>query len=763
MPENHQDNDKTQTHVLLMKNAKVGHYRIVKRIGSGGMGEVYLAEDTQLNRKAALKFLSPQYRQDHRQRARFIREAQAAARLSHPNIVTVYEISEWENRIYIAMEYINGQSLSDLFCAERLKFERAVEIMFQVCEGLEEAHLADVVHRDIKPSNIVVDRRGRCRILDFGLARFPGDSQLTKPGIIVGTVDYMSPEQAEGKVIDKRSDLFSLGVLFYQMLTGHLPFKRDGIAATIHAIVNDVPKEVETYLPELPGHCQQIINKALAKKPEQRYQSAADLLADLALLRADKQVLQNIPLPKIAQLPSVQSLAVLYLQNLGSEEDEYLSYGITEDLIIDLTRIGSLRVVPMRTVLRLKESDLDLPEIAEKLSVAFILDGSLRRSENTIHASIQLIDVESGKNLWAERWHESIDQLHKIRTEVENGVCQVLSLGDMMIRNKLMAQPKAYNPGAYEYYLRGKYAFSHRHSRSDIQVAKELFDKALDLEPALVAAQAEMAMVMIHEGHHIQAAEKLMTALKEAQRHQQRADETHILTLLARCFSMQNKWAKASEFAMLARRMAGQLGDLAGEAAALSSHIDIYTKRDMYDEAFAAYERVQAINRHLDDREKEAKALNMIGTVYLHKGDHVQARAKYKEAMELAIARDNKTLEASCLANIGLTYNYSGDPDKAASYHERSLNTFRELGDQSQEARALNNIAVINVNKGAYRQALDFFEQAAAIHEKLHLRDKYTLAQINSSFVLTIFGEFDNATERLLEALHPGQLLISGL
>ena len=399
--------DQTRSFVALTKGTKVGHYRIIEKIGAGGMGEVYLAEDTKLNRKVALKFLSPMFATDEPFKARFMREARAAAKLNHPNIVTVHEVSEYEGRPFFAMEHVEGRSLRQLIRDKTLSVERAIEIGIQVCEGLKEAHSAGVTHRDIKPSNIVIDKSGRPKLVDFGLAAVEGTEQLTKTGSTLGTVGYMSPEQARGDVADHRSDLFSLGTVFYEMITGRAPFRRDTEAATLNAILQDSTEPMARYKSGVPDALQRIVSKLLEKDTALRYQSAEGVLPDLRQLVASgsqdrttvisrpKSKLRRILTPSIVvaviillvlilkpwrfeiisdnpALAAPRRLAVLYLKNRGVADDEYLSYGITEDLIVDLTRIGTMGVAPMPSILKYKDSDEELDKIAEHLQVTLL-------------------------------------------------------------------------------------------------------------------------------------------------------------------------------------------------------------------------------------------------------------------------------------------------------------------------------------------------------------------------------------------------------
>jgi serine/threonine protein kinase/Tol biopolymer transport system component len=303
------DDDKTHTHVNLTKGTMVGHYRIVEKIGAGGMGEVYLAEDTELDRKVALKFLLPYLCQDGEGRARFKREAQAAAALSHPNIVTVYEVSEHEGRPYIAMEYLQGESLRDVLSEKDVRIERIIDLIAEVCDGLAAAHRAGIVHRDMKPSNICVTPGDTAKILDFGLAISECFEQITRTGSTLGTVDYMSPEQARGDDIDRRSDLFSVGVMLYELITGNKPFRRDNQIATLQAIVNDEPEPLARYKAAVPAELQRIISKLVSKKPAERYQHADDVAVDLRAI--------DMQAPSIASYPH-QPKATARRRSLGS-------------------------------------------------------------------------------------------------------------------------------------------------------------------------------------------------------------------------------------------------------------------------------------------------------------------------------------------------------------------------------------------------------------------------------------------------------------
>jgi serine/threonine protein kinase len=294
MVESSDQNDNTQSFVALTEGTMVSHYRIIEKIGAGGMGEVYLAQDTQLDRKVALKFLPPHLCQDEDCRKRFKREAQAAASLDHPNIAAIYEVGEYSGRPFYSMQVVEGRSLREVIAGKDLPIERIIEIAIQVCEGLQAAHDKGIIHRDIKPSNILLDGHDRVRIVDFGLASIRGSEHLTKTGSTLGTIGYMSPDQVQGKEIDQRSDLFSLSVVLYELVTKQNPFKRDSEAATLKAVCDDTPNPLARLRSEVPDLLESVVAKLLEKQPEHRYQSAAGVISDLKRIERDSDAALRI-------------------------------------------------------------------------------------------------------------------------------------------------------------------------------------------------------------------------------------------------------------------------------------------------------------------------------------------------------------------------------------------------------------------------------------------------------------------------------------
>ena len=466
----------------------ISHYKILEKLGEGGMGVVYKAEDTKLKRTVALKFLSPRALGGEEDRTRLVHEAQAAAALTHSGICTVYEIDEVDGQMFIAMEYVEGLSLKDRIASGPLKVEEALSIIIQVAEGLQKAHEKGTVHRDIKSANIMITSDCKAKIMDFGLAKLAGGTKFTKIGTTVGTVAYMSPEQARGEGVDHRTDIWSLGILLYEMLTGRLPFTGDYEQAVVYSILNEEPEPITALRTGLSMEAERIASKAMAKSPDERYQDVRNMLVDLRALRKAQGI--GLKHPPITVKPGKKSIAVLPFKSLSeSKEDEYFSDGITEDILTQLSKISDLRVISRTSVTRYKGTEKSLTEIGEELGVATILEGSVRRSGGRIRIVGQLIDARTDEHIWAEKYDREMEDVFDIQSDVAQKIALALKAKLSPEEKERIEKKPTDNLTAYDYYLKG-HEYYNRLRKQDNENAIGLFKKALELDPDYALAYA---------------------------------------------------------------------------------------------------------------------------------------------------------------------------------------------------------------------------------------------------------------------------------
>jgi len=472
---------------------QVSHYRVKRLIGSGGMSDVYLAEDQQLQRDVALKILHCQHDGEGDGKFDFRHEAQAAASLNHPNIVTIYEILEYSGYPVIAMEHVQGRLLTEIIKDEKLSQIRCLNISIGLCDALSEAHGKGIIHRDIKPDNIMISSNSVVKIMDFGLALYRDKMMITKTEAISGTYSYMSPEQARGEGIDFRSDLFSMGVVLYEMITGQLPFKGEIVAAVAYSIINENPEPLQNLRPDVSADLQRIINRALEKNLSARYQKIEDMLDDLKWLKnnldktfTDTSSLASKTLPSIAVLP--------FRDMSPGKDQEYFGEGIAEDIISSLTKIQGLRVVARTSSFSFKDSSDDIKEIGRKLGVASVLEGSIRKIEDRVRVTVQLIDIESGYHLWSERYDSVMKDMFDIQDEISLSITDRLevNIGDDMSEAQTRHQTE--NPDAYCQYLKGRFFWNMRTGES-LKKAIGFFEKALEIDDKYALAYAGLSDV----------------------------------------------------------------------------------------------------------------------------------------------------------------------------------------------------------------------------------------------------------------------------
>jgi serine/threonine protein kinase/Tfp pilus assembly protein PilF len=507
-----------------MVGQTVSHYRIAAKLGSGGMGVVYEAEDTRLGRHVALKFLSAQTAADSASLERFQREARAASALNHPNICTVYDIDHHGGQHFIAMELLRGETLADRIRRGSIDVGELLGIGIEVADALESAHAKGIVHRDLKPANLFINERGHTKILDFGLAKIERvataagvedaetiaqRNELTTAGTAMGTMSYMSPEQARGLVTDARTDLFSVGTVLYQMSTGALPFQGNTSAVVFEAILNREPPPVTQLNPMLPAELNRILAKALEKDRNLRYQTATDLKTDLLRLKRDLDSGSRVAVepgssPALRARTPDRSVAVLYFENLsGIKEDEYLRDGVTEDIITELSKIRGLKILSRPTVLPYRDKPVTAAHVGQQLKAAFVLAGSIRRAGNRLRITAQLVDTQNDSLVWSERYDREMADVFEVQDEIARKIAQALRITLSPQEQEALAAKPTENLQAYDLFLRGK-SYARRMTRQDSEFALQMFENAVALDPSFALAYAAMATASAQYHQHFE-------------------------------------------------------------------------------------------------------------------------------------------------------------------------------------------------------------------------------------------------------------------
>ena len=675
----------------------ISHYRIDAKLGEGGMGAVYRAEDLTLGREVALKFLPSGVAVDPQARARLLREAQAASRLNHPNIATIYEVNATEATPFISMELVNGETLKKTIAHGRLTPAQLLSVARQIAEALSEAHRCGVYHRDIKPGNIMLDARWRVKILDFGLselARRERDPQETEDGFATrtasdatagGTIPYMSPEQIRGEPADARSDIFSFGVVLYECLTGCLPFHGETAVDTLHAILRLPYTPLLTWAPGVDVQWEKLVGHCLAKSPAQRCATMAEVLGALDRIAA--------PAPR-----PVKSIAVLYFANLsGDKGDEYFRDGMTEDIITELTKIKTLQLLPRSAVLAFRERPLPVSQIGQQLSVAYVLDGSVRRSGNRLRITAQLAETGTGHSVWAERYDRQLEDVFAIQDEIAQSIAGTLRVVLSDTEKRAIERVPTRDVQAYDYYLRGRRVF-YELRRKSLEFARQMFARAIVIDPGYAAAFAGVANCSCMLYAYFEATEDNLREAAAASRRAVELDpesaEAHTARGLAESLS-KNYEAAEKEF-----------------EAAIALNPDLYDAFYFYgrsvfaqgrkEKAAALFRRASQLDpadyqslNHLDmclrelDRPEEARQVIMAALVntqcqvelhpedaralYMGAGAHWQLG--HAEACRDWLARAQAAApgDSATLYNIACTYSLMGEGERALELLEQAV------------------------------------------------------------------------------------------
>jgi serine/threonine protein kinase/tetratricopeptide (TPR) repeat protein len=688
----------------------ISHYKILDKLGEGGMGVVYRAEDTKLHRTVALKFLPPTLLATDDDRKRFIREAQASASLNHPNIATVFEVDESASQPFIALEYIEGLSLAEKVKSGPLKLEEVLNIAVQASEGLQAAHEKGIVHRDVKCQNIMVTNRGQVKILDFGLAKLRGASVMTRAGTTLGTMGYMSPEQLKGEPVDHRTDIWALGVVLYELIAGRKPFHGDYEDAVAYQMLNKQPEPLTGIRTGVPMELDRIISKALRKEREGRYQHLDELLVDLRSLQKDPgsgSVSRQVQVPARFVKRSMvlyggmaailvlialvwlslyrfdgtekagsglkadaphpagdakrkPSIAVLPFKNISSDaEQEYFCDGMTEQIITNLSHLPDLNVIARTSVMQFKNSNKPIPEIGTLLGVANVLEGSIRKSGSRIRVTAQLIKADDGFHLWAKDYDRELRDVFSVQDDVAKAIVAAMKVSLSDQQSATIAKRYTDNTEAYQFYLKGRFHWNKR-TEADENLAITLFERAIAVDPAYALAYSGLAdaySVIGNQGFQ----------------------------------SAQEAWPRAKAAATKALELDDQIGE---------AHTSLGYVKWMYDMDWSGAE-VEF---------RRAVELNPgYATAHYWYSNYLLVFLRFDEALsEIHRAVELDPLSTTIAVGLGLTYNHARQYDEAIE----ALRNVAKLDPKSGTMRFEMGIALLGKRK--YPEAIASLQEAAA-------------------------------------------------
>jgi serine/threonine protein kinase/tetratricopeptide (TPR) repeat protein len=668
------------------------HYKIVEKLGEGGMGVVYKAQDTKLDRIVALKFLPQHLTSEPVEKERFIHEAKAASALNHPNVTTIHGIEESSEGLFIAMEYVEGKTLKRLVEQETLSIKRVLEIGIQVCEGIAMAHRKGIVHRDIKSENIMLTNEGLIKIMDFGLAKLRGVTKITETGSTLGTAAYMSPEQAQGEEVDQRSDIFSFGVVLYELLSGRLPFEGEHPAAIIYSIINEEPQPIVRYNNQVSAKLEEIVFKALAKEMEERYQHIDDLLADL---RREKKNLEYVKtaVAKPAE-PTKPAIAVLYLQNLSeNKEDEYFAAGMTEDIITQLSKIGSLLVTSRSDVEQFKNKPVNLKEMANKLRVNYVMEGSVRKYGNKIRITCQLIKASDGFHAWADSYDRQMEDLFAIQAEVAKEVAQALKITLAPPELAMIEKKPTLNVQAYNYYLQGReyYFGGGSTTKEGLEMSANMFEKALEVDGNFALAYAGLSdCYSTYVFHNIDPKKSWLVKAEETGQKALVIDrdlaETH--RALSRLYWVMGKTEEAIQEVEVAVKSNPNYGDAWRVLGQFYSWTGQYPKSE------------SALMRVLEVKPTEATLFDAIIGLYSAWGKKQKVEEYFNKGLEI------QPYNAGIYLSMSASYLLRGELEEAKRMVHKSLNI------SPQTIYSLFPLIEISIMSGEVESALNYLNES---------------------------------------------------
>jgi serine/threonine protein kinase/Tfp pilus assembly protein PilF len=724
-------------HELTTGSTFASRYQVIEELGRGGMGKVYKVFDTKIKEKVALKLIRPEISSDSETIERFSNELRLARKIAQRNVCRMFDLGEAEGAHFITMEYVQGEDLKSMIrMAAGLSIGAVLSIGKQICDGLAEAHALGVVHRDLKPQNIMIDKGGNAKIMDFGIARSLRERGITGPSVLIGTPEYMSPEQAEAKEVDYRSDIYSLGIILYEMATGRVPFEGDAALAIAMKHKGELPKNPKEFNPHVPDDLAGVILKCLEKDRSLRYQTASDVRAELERIEkglpttervaperkpfTSRQITVSFRLKKVIvpaaafvalviigialikvlpkeaappAAPSKRSIAVLPFENIGDpSEDEAFTSGITEDITTQLSKISELDVRSQESAMRYKKSDLGMEEIGRELNAAHVLVGSVRRADGTVRITTRLIDTAKDKIVWADTFNRDSKEIFAIQSDIAQRIAAALKARLTPAEKERVEKKPTKDIRAYEYYVKGR-EYYNRYKKQDNEQAIELFKKAIEIDPEYALAQAGLADAYYQRivRFEFPAGEWLDPAVEQAQKAiSLDPDLAESYKALGNLYGfIKGWWRKAVEV--------GQKAVEANPNSAIACIAlgEYYLNSGEFDKAFPFTKKAVALSP------ASAFAYADLGYICYRLDDPVRAEALLKKSLELQPDLD--------WANMAIIEFYLGfGEDRKAIEQSRTL-----LASLPDHPWALKSAALAELYSGHYEKAQEYYQKIA--------------------------------------------------
>ena len=733
----------------------VSHYKIIEKIGEGGMGMVYKALDTKLERHVAIKILPGHLSADRAAVERFIREAKTASALDHSNIGTIYEIDDTaEGETFIAMAYYDGETLRDRIDRGRLSVGEALDIVEKIAAGLGRAHESGIVHRDIKPSNIIITSHGEIKIIDFGLAKLAGTTRMTRAGGVLGTAAYMSPEQARGEEVDHRADIFSLGMILYEMIAGSRPFRGEHEAALLYEIVHEEPDPLSDTVDDAGPELDAILSKAMAKEPGERYHDIGELMEDLSSMKMQSSLLHAgaaaadhhksrftlagwlatacaVIVAALLYLflwrgGTIDSIAVLPLENLSRDEgEEYFVSGMTDELISRLARIGDLKVISRTSVMRYRDTTKPLPEIARELKVETVLNGSVLRVGDRVRIAVELIHAATDRSIWAESYERDVSDVLRLQSEVAQDVARKIRMRLTEADEERLTMVPPVTAEAHEDYMKGLYYLNMRTPEA-LETGLQHFESSIEKDSGFAPAYAGVAdACILLAGYSVQDPgmnyEKAREAALRAIEIDEKLAEAHASLAMVR-------WHYEWDFDGAEKEFERAL-QLNPNYARARHWFAVYLMfRERYDEALVEIHKAQAVDpvslivnaavglvhyyaKQYDEALEQSRmtlelndrffpAYTVLGRAYTLEGMYGEAISAFEKVIELSGRR------SSALALLAHPLFASGREDEAENLYEELL------ARSETEYVSPFDMAILTMALGRREETLDWLERA---------------------------------------------------